>query len=186
MIVSDPGDSRLIVMIGAFYYNHVITNYNYPNFSPAGIAIGFDDCCLYVANSGENCIYRYDKCSFLSYQFNNYSSSKFGETGTKDGQFQCPQGLVMSRCGRLYICDRNNHRIQVYDPENKQEGFCYTYGQEKGLFNHPTDIALNKEEDKLFITDTDNHKVQVFTLSSPLSTMCYTYFIDFKHMQNPF
>ena len=53
-------------------------------------------------------------------------------------------------------------------------------------YNHPTDIALNEEEDKIFITDTGNHKAQVFTLPSPSSSMCYAYFIDFVHMQNPF
>ena len=185
MIISDPGDNRIVVVTEGFRYNHVITNYNFPNFFPAGIAVGLDNCCLYVANSGENCIYRYDKFSGLGFHYKNISSSRFGGTGTKDGQFQCPHGLVMSKCGRLYICDRNNHRIQVYDTTNKQEHFCYTYGQEKDPFNHPTDIALNKEEDKLFITDTDNHKVQVFT-PSPSSTMCYAYFIDFKHMQSPF
>ena len=185
-IISDPGDSRLIVMTGGFCYNHVITNCNYPNFSPAGIAIGLDNCCLYVANSGEDCIHRYDRRSVLRCRYNNYSSSKFGVAGTKDGQFQCPQGLAMSKCGHLYICDRNNHRIQIYDTTNKEERFCYTYGQETGLFDHPTDIALNKEEDKLFITNTGNHKVQVFTLPSLLSTMCHAYCIDFNRMQNPF
>ena len=92
----------------------------------------------------------------------------------------------MSKHGLLYICDRDNHHIQVYETVNNKECFYYTYGQEKGLFNHPTDIALNKEENKIFVTDTDNHKVQVFTLSSPSSTMCYAYFIDFMHMQSPF
>ena len=186
MIISDPGYSRLVVMTGSFHYNHVITNHNYPNFSPAGIAVGLDDCCLYVANSGEDCIYRYDMHACAGLGYKNISSARFGVPGTQDGQFQCPQGLAMSKCGRLYICDRNNHRIQIYDTTNKQERFCYTYGQERNLFNHPTDIALNKEEDKLFITDTDNHKVQVFTLPSPLSTMRHAYFIDFKHMQSPF
>ena len=186
-IISDPGDTRLVVMTGKiFFYDYVITNYNYPNFSPAGIAVGLDNSCLYVANSGEDCIYRYDRYPGLGFQYKNISSTRFGVAGTKDGQFQCPQGLAMSKCGRLYICDRNNHRIQIYDTTNKQECFCYTCGQEEGLFNHPTDIALNKEEDKLFITDTDNHKVQVFTLPSPLSTICHAYFIDFNHMQNPF
>ena len=92
----------------------------------------------------------------------------------------------MSKNGLLFICDRDNHRVQVYNTTNNQESFYYLCGQEEGHFNHPTDIALNKEEDKVFITNTGNHKVQVFTLPIPLSTMCHAYFIDFVHMQNPF
>ena len=183
-IISDPGDCRLILTQGLIFYTSVITNNNYPGFYPAGVAIGLNDSCIYVANSEQNCIHRYDKSGFFG--FNNFSSSRFGVTGTKDGQFQCPQGLVMSKNGLLYICDRDNHRVQVYNTTNNQESFYYLCGQEEGHFNHPTDIALNKKEDKVFVTNTGNHKVQVFTLPSPLSTMCHAYFIDFVHMQNPF
>ena len=185
-IISDPGDHRLIVTYGSFYYSHVITNYNYPDFYPAGVAIGVNGNCVYVANSAQDCIYRYDKFGLLGSSFKNLSSSHFGVTGTKDGQFRCPQGLAMSKYGLLYICDRNNHRIQIYNTANNQESFYCACSQEEGHFNHPTDIALNKEEDKVFVTDTDNHKVQVFTLPSPFSTMCYAYSIDFIHMQKPF
>ena len=184
VIISDPGDRRLIVTYGSFNYNHVITNYNYPDFHPAGVAIGVNSSCIYVANSTQNCILRYDK--HCTGTWCNFSSSRFGMTGTKDGKFQCPQGLAMSKHGFLYICDRDNHRIQVYNTANNQENFYCVCSQEEGHFNHPTDIALNKEEDKVFVTDTDNHKVQVFTLPSPFSTMCYAYFIDFVHMQKPF
>ena len=185
-VISDPGDHRLIVTYGSFYYDHVITTYNYPGFYPAGVAIGVNGNCVYVANSAQDCIYRYDKYGLLGSSFKNFLSSQFGETGTKDGQFQCPQGLVMSKYGLLYICDRGNHRIQIYNTANNQKSFYCACSQEEGHFNHPTDIALNKEEDKVFVTDTDNHKVQVFTLPSPFATMCYAYSIDFVHMQKPF
>ena len=186
-IISDPGDRRLILTGGLFCSPSVITNANYPNFYPAGIAMGLDDRCIYVANSMLDCIHRYDKyCIPGFWYYRNGCSLQFGNTGTADGQFQCPQGLAMSKCGLLYICDRDNHRIQVYNTTDNQESFYYACSQEEGHFNHPTDIVLNKEEDKVFVTDTSNHKVQVFTLPSPSSTMCYAYFIDFMDMQKPF
>ena len=88
IVISDPGDHRLVVTQGSLHYRHVITNYNYPDFYPAGVAVGLDDCCLFVANSVQNCIYRYDKLYYGTYR--NHSASTFGETGIKDGQFQCP------------------------------------------------------------------------------------------------
>ena len=50
--------------------------------------------------------------------------------------------------------------------EYEEFSFCIgNFGQEPGYFNHPTDLTLNRVEDKLFVADTNNHRVQVFTPS---------------------
>ena len=33
---------------------------------------------------------------------------------TKDGEFQFPDGLVLSQSEHLFVCDSHNHRIQVF------------------------------------------------------------------------
>lgn len=39
----------------------------------------------------------------------------WGSLGTEDGQFSIPHSIVIDSRDRLYIADRNNARIQVYD-----------------------------------------------------------------------
>ncbi|MCG3177857.1 MAG: hypothetical protein BIFFINMI_00177 [Phycisphaerae bacterium] len=39
--------------------------------------------------------------------------------GQADGEFNDPQGLAADREGRVYVCDRGNNRVQVFDAEGK-------------------------------------------------------------------
>jgi len=183
-IISDPKDSRLIILHGN-NYRCVVTNGNYPYFTPSGTTID-PYGHLYVANPAKNCIMKFKKDG--SYLWCNNSSSQFGESGTKNGQFLCPQGIVISKCGLMYICDQGNSRIQVYYiPEYGEEQFRYAYGQSNNLFNQPTDVALNTNEDRLFITDTGNHRVQIFTLNNPfVAVLMYVSFIQHPSMHCPF
>ena len=166
-IVSDPADNRLIFFVGEYFrYHYVITNDNNA-FHPCGSAVGCNGY-LYVADAFYNCILKF-KRSF-SDRYNNSYFARFGSAGSENGQFNCPQGLVISKSNFIFICDKRNHRIQVYsitkNGEDEEFSFCIgNFGQEPGCFNNPSDLTLNRIEDKLFVADTDNHRVQVFTPS---------------------
>ena len=172
-IVSDPADNRLIVFAGEYFcYQYVITNDNNV-FHPCGSAVAYTGY-LYVADSFYNCILKFKRSSF-SKRYENSYFSRFGRAGSEDGQFNCPQGLVISKSNFIFICDKNNHRIQTYSITNsgEDEEFSFSFGkfgQEPGCFNHPTDVTLNRVKDTLFVADTDNHRVQTFTLSGQLLT----------------
>jgi len=43
----------------------------------------------------------------------------WGEEGTGPGQFALPHAIAVDSQGRLYVADRNNARIQVFDTEGK-------------------------------------------------------------------
>src|SRR6202049_4627707 len=43
----------------------------------------------------------------------------FGEPGTGPGQFHLPHAIVADRHNNLYVADRTNRRIQVFDTEGK-------------------------------------------------------------------
>jgi hypothetical protein len=43
----------------------------------------------------------------------------WGELGSKPGQFSIPHAIVVDSKGRLYVADRNNARVQVFDPEGR-------------------------------------------------------------------
>lgn len=44
---------------------------------------------------------------------------EWGELGSKPGQFSIPHSIAVDSQGRLYVADRNNVRIQVFDPSGK-------------------------------------------------------------------
>jgi DNA-binding beta-propeller fold protein YncE len=44
---------------------------------------------------------------------------EWGELGSKPGQFSIPHAIGVDSRGRLYVADRNNARVQVFDPSGK-------------------------------------------------------------------
>jgi DNA-binding beta-propeller fold protein YncE len=44
---------------------------------------------------------------------------EFGSRGNGPGQFQLPHNVVIDRQGRLYVADRDNQRVEVFDAQGK-------------------------------------------------------------------
>lgn len=43
----------------------------------------------------------------------------WGEPGTEPGQFRIPHGIAVAPDGRVFVADRENSRIQIFDPDGK-------------------------------------------------------------------
>lgn len=43
----------------------------------------------------------------------------WGKLGAKPGEFSLPHAVAVDSRGRLYVCDRNNARVQVFDPDGR-------------------------------------------------------------------
>src|SRR5207253_2549176 len=44
---------------------------------------------------------------------------EWGELGTRPGQFSIPHAIGVDSAGHLYVADRNNVRVQVFDQKGK-------------------------------------------------------------------
>lgn len=44
---------------------------------------------------------------------------QWGVKGSGPGEFNLPHGIAVDASGRVYVCDRTNSRIQVFDPSGK-------------------------------------------------------------------
>src|SRR5262249_44434847 len=44
---------------------------------------------------------------------------EWGGKGTEAGRFNLPHGVAVDKQGRVYVCDRSNSRLQVFDPQGK-------------------------------------------------------------------
>jgi NHL repeat len=65
---------------------------------------------------------------------------QWGKTGTADGEFQDPHALAMDSQGRLFVGDRANSRIQIFDHDGKHLATWKQFGRPSGLFIDRNDI----------------------------------------------
>ena len=79
---------------------------------------------------------------------------EWGSTGSGPGQFDTPHDLAIDSQGRLFVADRGNNRIQIFEPDG-------TFVDAWTQFGRPSGIYINKNTDTLYSTDstsnTDNN-----------------------------
>jgi sugar lactone lactonase YvrE len=59
---------------------------------------------------------------------------EWGRIGVRHGEFRTPHALAFDSRGRLWVADRGNHRIEIFDTEGNYLESRYLYGRISGLF----------------------------------------------------
>ena len=59
---------------------------------------------------------------------------EWGQIGTLHGEFRTPHALAFDSQGRLFVADRGNHRIEIFDQDGEYLESRYSYGRISGLF----------------------------------------------------
>lgn len=59
---------------------------------------------------------------------------EWGEIGTEHGQFRTPHALAFDDQGRLWVADRGNHRLEIFDQEGNYLDSRYLHGRISDLF----------------------------------------------------
>lgn len=93
----------------------------------------------------------------VKYNRNLEFQSKWGSKGTADGQFNLVHDVALDAKGRLYVADRNNARVQIFDQNGKFLGKWANVGTPWGL-------AYSRKEDAIYMCDGVNDRVQKVNL----------------------
>ena len=83
----------------------------------------------------------------------------WGEPGTGPGEFMLPHNVWVDRLDRVWIPDRENNRIQIFDGDGK-------YLTEWTNVNRPTDIFIDKD-DVVYVSEL-SPGVSIFTFEGEL------------------
>jgi DNA-binding beta-propeller fold protein YncE len=59
---------------------------------------------------------------------------EWGQIGVRHGEFRTPHALAFDSKGRLWVADRGNHRIEIFDQDGNYLESRYLYGRISGLF----------------------------------------------------
>ena len=86
---------------------------------------------------------------------------KFGKKGSGDGEFDKPSCLSVNKAGHLMVCDRGNHRVQVFEVSGKFISQFGTEGRGKGEFKSPLSTAV-LSDGRIVVIDLLNHLIQIF------------------------
>jgi len=72
----------------------------------------------------------------------------WGTKGTAPGQFDTPHMLAMDSAGRLFVADRVNNRIQIFDQDGQ-------FLDEWKQFGRPSSVYINKN-DTIYVSDSQS------------------------------
>ena len=85
-----------------------------------------------------------------------------GSKGDGEGQFNLPQSVRISQeTGDVYVCDKDNHRIQVLDRELQFKFSFGERGDEVSNFHYPQDVDFDSSGN-IYIADCGHYVVKVF------------------------
>jgi DNA-binding beta-propeller fold protein YncE len=73
---------------------------------------------------------------------------EFGHKGAGPGELMCPHALAFDSKGRLFVADRNNNRISIFDQDGNYIGAWKQFGRPSGLFIDAHDM--------LYVTDSES------------------------------
>jgi streptogramin lyase len=93
--------------------------------------------------AGNNLIFKFDKTGKLL--------KSWGKLGTEPGEFDQPHALAMDSKGRLFIGDRNNNRVQIFDQNGR---FLDQWLQ----FSRPSGVYIDKN-DMIYVADSESMSV---------------------------
>ena len=87
----------------------------------------------------------------LKFDRNGKFMTSFGSKGAGPSEMEHPHALAMDSRGRLFVGDRANNRIQIYDQSGK---LLDTWSQ----FSRPSGLYIDRE-DMLYVADSESESV---------------------------
>ena len=73
---------------------------------------------------------------------------QWGKLGAASGDFSQPHAIAMDSQGRLFVADRSNNRVQIFDQDGK-------YLTEYKQFGRPSGVFIDKT-DTVFVADSES------------------------------
>ena len=70
----------------------------------------------------------------LKYSADGTFIKEWGQIGTMHGEFRTPHAMAFDSQGRLFVADRGNHRIEIFDQDGNYLDSRYMYGRISGIF----------------------------------------------------
>ena len=78
--------------------------------------------------------------------------TQWGRIGYEHGEFRTPHALEFDSQGRLWVADRGNHRIEIFDQDGNYLDSRYAHGRISGLFITDDDMLYTIDSESTMIS----------------------------------
>ena len=126
--------------------------------SPAGIAV-----------DGTDNIYVSSKHKLQKFTSSGELIKCIGQKGSKEAEFDDPRGVII-HSNQVYVCDEDNHRIQVFDLDLNYIRSIGSSGNGGGESDHPYHIAFDTAGN-MYVVEYGNDRVKVMDSSGQFIRM---------------
>ena len=72
---------------------------------------------------------------------------EWGGTGAEDGEIRVPHALAMDSLGRLFVADRANSRLQIFDQDGNHIDTWTQFGRPSGLYIDANDVLYSADSE---------------------------------------
>ena len=171
ILVADTGNDRLIWLAADGTVQEQWPPPNFTSqlfFAPVDAAFGEEggEVRIYVADGpGEG----FDEGNrLLKMNAKGQVVAVQGKSGSGQGNFDNPSGIVRTSQGTLMVADRGNDRIQVLDTDFSRAYLSEfgSSGVEDGQLAAPSDLVLD-DQGHILVVDTGNARIQVYGSCQP-------------------
>jgi hypothetical protein len=116
---------------------------------------------LYVADSGNHRVQRYDLALKTWTAFGSLGSGVPYGTNQTNTYFNTPYGICVDNSDNLFVADMSNHRVQRRDAASGQWTVVAggVAGTNANQFNYPRDVAVDSVG-SVYVADYQNHRIQ--------------------------
>lgn len=121
-----------------------------PFFAPNDVIVAKDGS-IFVSEghgAGNNLVFKFDKSGKLI--------KTWGKKGTGPGEFDQPHSLQFDSKGNLYIADRNNNRVQVFDQDGNFKTEYYQWSRPSGIFIDKKDNMYSADSESESVSQNHN------------------------------
>ena len=140
-------DGEMVMALGTRHRAALQAPFNHP--SDMAVAPGGE---IYVSDGyGNSCVHRFTP--------NGEYIASFGSPGSGPGQFRVPHSVRVAQDGRVYVCDRENNRVQVFDKNG-------AYLDQWTDFKFPMGIHIDASQ-TVYVTD-QVPRLSIFNLDGKL------------------
>lgn len=152
-------DGEVLMQLGTFGYANItvttVGGQGAPFNMPTGIGIAGDGKIFVSDGYGNRRVHRFSASGELEHSW--------GEAGRGPGQFSILHKVAVDERGRVFICDRENNRIQIFDTDgNFQEQWHDVVG--------PGDVFFGKDGAVYVVEQGGGNGVSIWTLDGQLIT----------------